>query len=100
MPVNNFSPIPKTMQMQSYINGQKSSLPLSVQPSSSDQEGCPKLRHWQQKGKKVQSIMWLHNCLREKVEINVFEKCISNREVLLGIIPMKKKIIFEVNSAT
>ena len=40
------------------------------------------------------------NCLREKVEINVFEKCISNREVLLGIIPMKKKIIFEVNSAT
>ena len=43
--------------------------------------------------------MWLHNCLREKVEINVFEKCISNREVLLGIIPMKKKIIFEVNSA-
>ena len=79
MPVNNFSPIQKTMQMQSYIDGQKSSLPLSVQPSSSDQEGCPKLRHWQQKGKKVQSIMWLHNCLREKVEINVFEKYISKQ---------------------
>ena len=103
MSVNNFSPIQKTMQMQSYIDGQKSSLPLSVQPSSSDQEGCPKLRHWQQKGKKVQSIMWrLHNCLREKVEINVFEKYryFKQRVVLLSIIPKKKKIIFEVNSAT
>ena len=38
----------------------------------------------QKKKKRIQaffvSIMWLHNCLREKVEINVFKKYISNRE--------------------